>query len=146
MFSKRVVCVLVIACLAVEVVMACAPTSTSATGSSAAAASTTAAAGGRKRRDVSGIIEIHSSVPVNNVGLLLHKLQAAAANVDVDASKHANAEHEISAASDGTAIVKLNLPTVSDCAELRRDTSKTVKQVPEVTSTSVSCGGQHFNL
>jgi hypothetical protein len=89
---------------------------------------------GRKRREATNgaSIELHSNVPLNNVGLLLHKLQSAAANADVDASKYSNAEHQVNAGPDGNAVVTLSIQGVSDCAALRQDTNKIVKQVSEV--------------
>jgi uncharacterized protein YidB (DUF937 family) len=92
--------------------------------------------GGRKRREAApngASIVLHSNVPVNNVGILLHKLQSAAANADLDSSKYSNAEHEISSGSDGNAVVTLNIQNVTDCAGLRQDTQKIVKQVSEVS-------------
>jgi len=150
MFSKVFVSILAIACLA-EMVTACAPSSSpsseSSKGSTGAAATTVAS--GRKRREASSnsaTIELHSNVPVSNVGLLLHKLQNAASNADLDASKFSKVEHKVSAASDGTTIVTLTVHDVNDCASLRQNTQKIVKQVSEVTSASISCGGNNYNV
>lgn len=133
MFSKVVVCVLVFACLA-ELTIACASTAGSAAGTTAAAATTKS--GSRKRRsaDVANV-ELVSNVPASNSGLLLHKLQSAAATSDLDASKYGDVEHQLTTGSDGNSRVVLRVSNVQDCADLKQNIQKIKQKVPEVIFT-----------
>jgi hypothetical protein len=114
------------------------PGATTAAGATTGGATTAAATTrtGRKRRSSdSATVELHSNVQASNSGLLLQKLKNAAAGSDLDASKYGHVEHQLSVASDGTALLVLHVPSASDCGELRQNVQKVVKQVDEVYSS-----------
>ncbi|KAI6213740.1 hypothetical protein M3Y94_00187200 [Aphelenchoides besseyi] len=142
MFSKALVCVLVAVC-ALELAIACAPSSSQGSATTAASAQSSTAAA-RRRRSTSSVIELNSNVPPSNAGVLIEKLRAA--SIDLDAAKYGAVEHEQSTDSNGNVVFRVFISQPVDCADLRQTTQKVVKKVSEVSSAKISCDGQEFQV